>query len=336
MATPLCDGVLELLLEAKGAPMSGTAIAKRFGVSRAAVWKSVEALRSEGYEIESLPARGYVLRAGLEEARPAELAARLTTKRMGRLHRHFDEVGSTNREAVKWATEDVEEGALVTAARQSAGRGRLGRKWLDRPGESLLMSLVLRPDLELTKVNGITYVTAIALAETISAWVGEERIEIKWPNDVLLGGRKVAGILLESHVEGGAAKFVVVGLGLNVGGDIDGFDHEIRQLATTVQANVDDGAPNKAPTVLDALATFLARFEELYDTFQRDGLTGLSGRWNHWFRMAGRRVTVKMGEKTLSGEVIGLDGDGALELRTEGGQREKILAGDVMLSTTKG
>jgi BirA family biotin operon repressor/biotin-[acetyl-CoA-carboxylase] ligase len=334
MATPLRDGVLELLLEAKGAPTSGTVIAARFGVSRAAVWKSVEALRAEGYEIGSLPARGYLLRAGLEDASPAELAVRLATKRMGRYHRHFAEIGSTNREAVKWATEEAKEGALVTASRQSAGRGRLGRKWLDRPGESLLMSLVLRPELELTKVNGITYVAAIALAETLSAWVDEELIEIKWPNDVLLRGRKVAGILLESHVEGGAAKFVVVGLGLNVGGDITGFDKEIRQLATTVEANVDEAAG--APTVLDTLTRFLERFEELYDTFRSEGLAGLSGRWNHWFRMVGRRVTVRMGEKTLSGEVIGLDGDGALELRTEGGQCEKVLAGDVMLSTTKG
>jgi BirA family biotin operon repressor/biotin-[acetyl-CoA-carboxylase] ligase len=336
MAVPLCDRVLKSLLETKGIPLSGTSIAERFGVSRAAIWKSVENLRAKGYDIQSLPARGYLLNAGLGEPTAAELEVGLATKWMGRVHRHFDEIGSTNREAVKWATDGAAEGALVTASRQSSGRGRLGRKWLDRPGESLLMSLVLRPSLELTRINGITYVAAIALAEALSYWVDEELIEIKWPNDVLLGGRKVAGILLESHLEGAAAKFVIVGLGLNVGGDIKGFDEEIRQLATTVEANVGADAGGHAPTVLEALAKFLERLEELYETFLESGLEGVNRRWNHWFRMVGRRVTVKVGDRTLSGEVVGLDSDGALELRTEGGSNEKILAGDVMLSTTKG
>lgn len=330
MIGSLREEVLELLLRRKGEPVSGESLADNFGVTRAAVWKAIEALRQEGYEVKSLPGRGYGLHAPKNTLRQAEVAALLSGGRFGGRCRVFDEIDSTNREAARWAETGGEEGSLVAAKFQTAGRGRLGRAWFGGEGSTLMFSLILRPKTPVAEVSKITYAAALALAETLSLWVKEEALEIKWPNDVLINGRKAAGILLESRLEGGAVDYVVLGVGINVKGSRADMPPEITRTA----AILEEEATGYAPGVLEVLDAFLGKFEEAYGIFLHGGFEALKPRWDRWFRMAGKLVNVYGGGTVLTGRVNEMGGDGSLVILTDQGPRT-VHAGDVEWATTK-
>lgn len=330
MTFPLVDEILRRLLEAEGQPVSGPELARAAGVTRAAVWKAVEALRGEGYEVESLRARGYRLREGPRGLRPGAIASRLRTRRLGRELRHLAEVDSTNREAERWALEGAPEGALVLAEHQRAGRGRLRRDWLDRPGQGLLFSLVLRPDLPAAEAPALTFAAAVALAECVSRWVPADRVEIKWPNDVLLEGRKAAGILLEMRCEGQRVEHVILGVGVNVAGRPAELPPEVRALGTTVAA-----CAASPPDRLELLCGFLEDFEPLYDRFREEGFPFLQQRWNRWFRRVDQWLRVKTPAGTVAGRARGLGPGGALLLDPGDGTPVTVFAGDVETSTSR-
>jgi BirA family transcriptional regulator, biotin operon repressor / biotin---[acetyl-CoA-carboxylase] ligase len=326
MEYPLADEILRRLLEAGGVPVSGQKLARALGVTRAAIWKSIQGLRRQGYPVESLPALGYRLEGRARGLRPGELASRLRTKRMGRSSRHLERLDSTSREAERWARESAPEGALVVAERQDAGRGRLGRSWHHLPGKSLLFSLVLRPPLTVAAAPLLTYAAAVALARAFARWVPTEEIEIKWPNDVLLQGRKVAGILLEVRAEGQAVEYVILGIGINVEGELDEFPEELRSRAGSV-AHYAATPPGR----LELLCAVLEEFETTYDSFLDEGFPPLRKEWNEWFRMARRAIQVQTIGGTMEGVAVGLGENGALLLEAEQGLRE-VYAGDVELA----
>lgn len=327
----LADEILRRLLDAGGKPLSGQKLAQALGVTRAAVWKAVETLRDQGYGISSENTRGYALASSLGGLRPGEVAARLRTQRLGRAVRHFARLDSTNREADRWAQQGAPEGALVVAEEQDAGRGRLGRSWFGVAGKSLLFSLVLRPSVRPADAPLLTFVASLALAETVEAWVPAPSIAIKWPNDVLLDGRKTAGILLELRVEGQRVEHVVLGVGVNVAGGTDSFPDELQQTAVSVAQASREGEPDR----LGLLCRFLERFEESYDTFSRGGFAPLAPRWNQWFRMAGQSVTVHTPQGDLAGVARALGERGALVLEQHDGTLAEIYAGDVAFATTR-
>ncbi|WP_025323963.1 biotin--[acetyl-CoA-carboxylase] ligase [Deferrisoma camini] len=331
MAEPLSDRVLRLLLTADPGGLSGQELARRLGVTRSAVWKAVEELREAGYEVESRAGRGYRLHRAWRGLRPPEVEACLATARLGRPVRYLARTGSTNAEADRWAEEGAPEGALVVAEHQDRGRGRRGRSWADLPGRSLLFSLILRPPLPAAAVPPLTYVASAALAEALAAWAPRQSIEIKWPNDVLLGGRKVAGILLEMRAEAQAARHVVLGVGVNVGGAPDDLPEEVRALATTLAA----WAAPPPPDRLAVLCGFLQALEPLYDRFVSHGFGAVREAWTRWFRAADRRVRVHTPSGPVEGTAVGLDDAGALLLEAPDGTTRRILAGDLHYATTR-
>ncbi len=343
MSAALTERVLAALLARRGEPLSGQAMAGQLEVTRAAVWKSIKALKAEGYEIESLPTRGYRLAGPTGELRPAELESRLSTSRIGRTVLHLERTDSTNREAARWAgrSEDAApEGALVVADEQTAGRGRLGRAWYGNPGDTLMLSLVLRPPLPATDVGLITFVTGIAAAETVARWFGEAPVELKWPNDVLLLGRKVAGILLESRIEGAMAEYVIAGIGINVRGSRAQMPEEFRALAAVMAEELSGAPENSGPergelTPLSVAVEFLEAFERVYDEFLAGGFEAVLPRWERFFRMESRPVTVTGQRGVTSGVVAGMSPEGALLVDTGGGVVAKVHSGDVAFSTTK-
>jgi BirA family biotin operon repressor/biotin-[acetyl-CoA-carboxylase] ligase len=331
MTPTLADEILRRLVEAGGTPVSGQHLAARMGVTRAAVWKGVEALRRHGYRVESLPARGYRLVEGGSGLRPGELAAALRTGRLGRAVRHLSRVDSTNREAERWAAEGAPEGALVLAEEQTAGRGRLGRTWADLPGRSLLLSLLLRPPLPAAETPPLTFAAAVALAEALARWVPSRDLELKWPNDVLLGGRKVAGILLEMRSEGQRTEYVILGVGVNVEGRSADYPAEVRALGTTV---AEWASP--APRRFDVLCAFLEAFESAYDAYLASGLSALLPRWNRWSRLDGQPVRVQTPRGLVEGRALGLGPTGSLRVDPGGGREvQEVFAGDVERSTTR-
>jgi BirA family biotin operon repressor/biotin-[acetyl-CoA-carboxylase] ligase len=250
---------------------------------------------------------------------------------LGHPVRRFDRLDSTNREAERWALAGAPDGALVVAQHQLAGRGRLGRSWFDLPGKSLLFSLVLRPSIPASGAPAITFVAAVALADALARWVPRGSIEIKWPNDVLVGSRKGAGILLEMRCEAQRVEHIILGVGVNVGGDPEEFPDEIRDSSTAVAA-----WSSAAPNPSDVLGAFLQEFELRYQAFLDAGLSTIVPRWNRWFRGIGQRLRVRTPSAVLEGTARGLGPGGALVLDLGGQRTVEVLAGDVELSTTRG
>lgn len=332
MSSCLPDAVLERLCGTVGQAVSGQALARDLGVTRAAIWKGIEQLRGVGYPVESLPGRGYRLTSPPGGVRPGEVTGALRTRSLGRPLRHLESVDSTNREAERWALDGAPEGAVVVAEHQSSGRGRLGRHWHDRTGESLLLSVVLRPPTPSASAPLLTFVAAVALAETCAHWVPPAQVAIKWPNDVLVGGRKVAGILLELRAEGQQVEHVVLGAGINVGGAAADLPTELRASAGTLSAAAADGP---APTRLATLCLFLERLEAGYDAFCADGPGSVVEQWNRWFHMVGERVAVQTPRGRVEGVALGLGPAGQLRLDDGSGTAAEIYAGDVEWSSTR-
>lgn len=331
MTAPLYEEVLGLLLKARGMPLSGETMAREANVTRAAIWKGIEALRSEGYEIRSVPARGYSLQRGLGVLRPGELAPLNTGGRMGKPLRVFAEVDSTNREGARWALEGAPEGAMVVARTQSAGRGRLGRSWHGEEGRTLMVSLILRPETPPAELGKLTYVAALALSDALSAWIPEDDLEIKWPNDVLVKGRKAAGILLESRIEGGQVDYVVMGLGVNVLGNRGSFPAEFADSSAVIGEEAGITDPSLA---IELLGRFLETFETAYGEFKTSGFSALKPRFDRRFKMTGRKISVRAGRTAIEGTVAGIGPDGSLVIETAGGMKS-VSVGDVLTATTK-
>ena len=331
MPLPLTEQVLRRLAEASARPVSGEELARSLGVTRSAVWKAVEGLRRAGYSVVSLPGRGYRLEPDRRGVRPGEVLAHLTTRRLGRAVRYFESVDSTNRQADRWAEAGAPEGALVLADRQLRGRGRRNRSWYAHPRGSLLLSLVLRPQVAAAQAPLLTYAAAAALAEALARWVEESAVAIKWPNDVLLGGRKAAGILLEMRTEGALPAHVVVGVGVNVQVPPEAFPAELADTATSVS----EWCAPPGPDRLDVLCAFLERFEALYEAFRREGFAPVRAAWNRWFRHRGQPVRVHAPSGLLEGRALGLDADGAFLVERPGGATARVVAGDLELASTR-
>ncbi|MBF0449017.1 MAG: biotin--[acetyl-CoA-carboxylase] ligase [Magnetococcales bacterium] len=237
--SPLDHQLLGALRLGDGQPVSGKAIGLALSVSRAAVWKRIEGLRKVGYRIDSVPRRGYVLTLEPDTPTPEAVGPLLdhSTRQHGlfaqeKIH-FFETLDSTNIQAGILARAGALDGTVVVADHQSQGKGRLGRSWDSPSGLNLYFSLILRPDIYPRHAAQLTLLTGLALAEVVQA-VGGEAVQIKWPNDLLLGGRKLAGILTEMAVEADRIQFVVVGVGVNLNASVSDLSPELAQIATTL------------------------------------------------------------------------------------------------------
>jgi BirA family biotin operon repressor/biotin-[acetyl-CoA-carboxylase] ligase len=309
--------------------VSGAELARRTGVTRAAVWKHVQRLIRRGYRIASAPRRGYRLEQAPDRLLPAEIHARLRSRRIGRVLHYFESIDSTQRFAIERARAGAAEGEVVVAEMQTHGRGRLGRSFFSPPGVSLYASIVLRPPIPPASAPQITLVAGLAVAETIEAHSGH-RPGLKWPNDVWLGNLKVAGILTEMESEADRVVWVVCGPGVNLNVAAKDFPPELQGIATSVLA----ATGRRVDRVAFAAALF-ERFEERYDQFLAGGFGALRGAWESYSILPGRDVRVEGGGKPLEGRVLGIDDDGALRLRTGSGETARVIAGDVTIVRSK-
>lgn len=320
--------VLEALRRADGRTCSGAALSSRHGISRAQVWKDVERLRARGYRIDAVPGGGYRLLEAPDRLYPEEIQDGLATRWLAREIHHFEEVDSTNRVALDLARGDAAHGATVVAEAQTAGRGRLGRSFFSPAHRNLYTSTVLRPELSLAEAPAWILASAVAVADAVAEAVGDEgAVEIKWPNDVLLGGRKTCGILLELGAEATRVAYLVLGIGVNLNVDPADFPAEFRAHATSLAAF--RGAPLARAAFARSLYEHL---EATLDACAAGGFRGIMPRFEARFRMGGRRVAVReLGGSERSGRVRGIDVDGALLLETDDGVH-RLVAGDVTLA----
>lgn len=256
----------------------------------------------------------------------AQLPALLHTTRFGRAARILPTCTSTSDEAAAWARaaspERAPEGAVVIADEQSRGRGRLGRTWFSPPGESLYLTLVLRPTLLPHKAPPLSLVAAVALAETVEA-LGLVP-ELKWPNDLLLGGRKLAGILTEMATSGAGIEHVLLGIGVNLHGTT--FPDELAGRATSLALALSGVAPARNVFA----ASLLDHLEVWYDRFLTMGAPVVVAAWKRRARRLGTRITVQSGNERLEGVAEDVDDEGALWLRRDDGTQVRVVAGEIL------
>ncbi|HEY5657107.1 MAG TPA: biotin--[acetyl-CoA-carboxylase] ligase, partial [Myxococcota bacterium] len=298
------------------------------GVSRAQVWKDVEALRARGYTIAASPGGGYRLVETPDRLYPEELHAGLDTRWLARDIRYFDEIDSTNRVALDLARGGAAHGVTVVAEAQTAGRGRLGRSFFSPAYENLYTSVVLRPSIAIGEAPVWTLAAAVAVADTVAESAGSDAdVEIKWPNDVLLGGLKTSGILMELGAEATRVSHLVLGIGVNLNTERAQLPGEFRHLATSL-------ASHRGRRV-DRIAFARRLFENLehsLDACAESGLDGILPRFQARFRMPGRSVRVReLDGSEIAGTVRGIDADGALIVAPPGADAVRVVAGDVTI-----
>jgi len=315
------EPILNALKNRPGAFVSGEELSRLIGVSRTAVWKEIEKLRAEGYKILAQPHSGYQFVSIPDRLTAQELSWRLATKQIGRRIHAYETTDSTMGVAQRLASAGEPEGSVVVAEAQGKGRGRMGRTWISPKGKGIYLSVILRPDLQLMEIPKITLVAAVAVAQAVESVTGLKP-EIKWPNDLLIGGKKIAGILTELNAELNRINYVVVGIGLNVNTPADKLPAHGTSLAEELEKKVDR---------LELARALLSHLDRTYAQFLQDGIAPILEDWRRFAGFLGRRVRVALEGRTLDGQAVDVDASGALLVRTDTGLVESVSAGEVLV-----
>jgi len=320
------DKILSLFRTHPDHYLSGQEISRSLNISRAAVWKQIETLRELGCEIEARHSRGYRLLAAPNLLLASEIEADLESLLIGRSVIAHREIDSTNLHARHLAEEGALEGTVVIADRQSAGRGRLGRRWESPAGVNLYCSIIIRPNLPIQYAPQLTFLSAVAVAETLNK-ICHLHAQVKWPNDILVDGAKIAGLLNEMNAETEQLHFVVLGIGINLNMVKEQFPKNLNYRATSVLLETGQTVDR-----LLFLRTFLQCLDRHYNNFLQQGFGPIRGQWERLNNLMNQQVTVDQGTRKIIGTVVGLDSDGALRLQQASGTIERIVAGDVRLT----
>jgi BirA family biotin operon repressor/biotin-[acetyl-CoA-carboxylase] ligase len=316
------DKLLALLVEHPMVVLSGAKIARQVGVSRSAVWRWVETLRGLGVRIKGHPKTGYQLERVPDILVPQLVRDRLEATPFGRRIHHFFKTDSTNNAALALAAAGEPHGALVLAEEQTSGRGRLGRAWHSEKTTGLYFSILLRPALAPQQAPLLTLAAGLAARDAIAAVTSLEA-DLKWPNDLLVGGKKVGGILTEMQAETQRIHYVVVGIGLNV--------NHAKLPAELSAATSLRLAAGREVSRAELLVHLLAAFDRYYNRLLREGAAPLISRFSEVSSYAsGKRVLVTGFNEKMSGVTAGLDPTGCLLVKRDAdGQTVPVLAGDV-------
>lgn len=314
------EKILELLKQADGY-VSGQMICEQLNVSRTAVWKNINALKREGYQIDSVNNKGYRLISEPDLLNEMRIREYLQTKWLAKKIIYLPVTDSTNTQAKKMGEEGAEHGTLVVTQCQTAGRGRRGRSW-ESPEGNVYFTFLLRPEVEISRASMITLVAALAVAKAVDDVTGLDS-KIKWPNDVVANGKKLCGILTESSSDLEYINYAVVGIGINV--NQTAFPEEIAETASSLLLEtghtVDRG---------QLLGVFLNRFEQYYETFiQTEDMSGLRDVYNEKLVNCGREVKIIEKDRERVLKALGIDNDGGLVVENSEGERESIISGEV-------
>lgn len=304
--------------------ISGEQIAKEMGLSRTAVWNHIDTLRKLGYEFEAIPHLGYQLVKSPDRFFPEDIERSLKTKIIGKKIYYYDVTESTNDIAEKLARNGEKEGAIVLAEFQTAGRGRLERKWHSVKSENILLSIILKPELDPSCVSMMTVMISVATANALRS-LGYEA-KIKWPNDIYIKGKKVAGILTEMKSELDRIQYLVVGIGINVNVSSVNLPEEIKHKTTSLRDE-----KNEKINRTDVLKTLLVEIEKAYNLVKEGQFETVLAEWSKLSIVFGQWVEVNIGKRTIEGVVIGTDRKGSLLLKMENGFIETVISGDVQL-----
>ncbi|GAV26053.1 bifunctional biotin--[acetyl-CoA-carboxylase] synthetase/biotin operon repressor [Carboxydothermus islandicus] len=315
------DEIISMLVKSQDY-VSGEEISQKLGVTRTAIWKHIKELKREGYKITAHPRKGYKLEHYPDIPAYYLLKPFLKTSYLGHTGEYHDLIGSTNDRAKELAASKVPEGFLVSANGQTAGRGRLGRSWNSPSGQGLYFSLVLYPNLPPVELPGLTLLAGLALAQTLE--VLGVNVQIKWPNDLLINGRKVAGILTEIAAEAERTIYAVVGIGIN----IEPLAEEVKSSFAYPATALKEHLPEVSRQSL--LALFLERFEKLYEEFKKGEFSWSLTEYKRRMAFLGEEVMIITGDREYRGVLHDLGEDGSLIIN-DGKTIKRFAAGEISL-----
>jgi len=322
--------ILKLLKEKAPAYVSGEEMAKRFAVSRTAVWKNIQSLKADGYLIEGSSRLGYRL-AGIPDLLiPEEIMECLQTELIGssreKIH-YYKRIDSSNSVLKKMAETGAPEGTVVLADEQTQGRGRLGRFWLSPFGKNIYLSILLKPPLQPQDSPLLTLLAAVAAVRSIRRSLPNLSIGIKWPNDVLINNRKVCGILTELKAEADLLHYLIIGIGINVNWRAEDFPAELKHIATSLYIE----NSRRSVSRQKLLCALLQEMESSYRRFLDKGPQTVISAWKKYNLTLGKNVTVHTLREDFTGYAVDIDSEGALLVKDEKGILKRFHSGDVTL-----
>ena len=307
----------------QGGAVSGEALSRELGVSRAAVWKDVLHLREAGWHIDASPRVGYHLVSPEDGLLPMDVYAGLDTQRYGRTAEYHVELDSTNVRAKQWAQQGAPDGALVVAETQTAGRGRLARKWISPAGMGIYMSLIMKLNVPMQQLARAMPAVPLGVCRGLSEF-SDDAVRIKWPNDIVCAGRKVCGMLLEAQAGVDGVDWLIAGIGINAHQRIEDFPPEVQATAVSI-----DMLTGRRCVRAEVLRAVLREIERCADMFISGRGDALMEEYSRASATLGRRVRVLAGDVEFEAEALRIADDGALIVRLDDGAERAVYAGDV-------
>lgn len=302
--------------------LSGEQLSQQFGVSRTSVWKYMKQLKEEGYQIESVPRKGYRLVETADRITSSEILSQNKANWIGKEVEYFESTDSTNNRIRSFAEEGRKQGLLAVAEEQTGGKGRRGRSWDSPPGAGIWMSLLLKPCIEPHKASMITILAALAMVRGIEK-VSDLSPKIKWPNDIVINRKKVCGILTEMSAELEEIRYIILGIGINA--NTESFDEDIADRATSIY--LENGKNIKRAKLI---AEFCMEFEQLYEEFLRCGdLHTIKGEYESYLINIGKMVKIMKNRREEIRKAIGINELGELVVEDAAGKKEIVFSGEV-------
>jgi BirA family transcriptional regulator, biotin operon repressor / biotin---[acetyl-CoA-carboxylase] ligase len=323
------EKLIQLFEAAPAQYISGEQISRALNVTRTAVWKHIQSLKEDGYVFEAAPRLGYRLLSAPDRLRPEEITRLLRTRVLGRHVHCYEEVDSTQNLAHKLIREGAPEGTLVLAERQTTGRGRMGRHWHSPKGKGIYMSLVVKPAIPIHLMPHLTLLSAVALCRAIRIQVPGLNPGIKWPNDLLINGKKISGILMESSAENESLQYIVAGVGIGCNFLPEDYPEELKDKATSLLIS-SGGKVDRAGLI----AEFLYQLEELYELYLEQGFAPIRTLWEASSATIGQEVRMITHGGAYEGTAVSLDDWGGLIIRQSDGSLRTIYSADTELKRT--
>lgn len=303
--------------------LSGQAIADVLGCSRTAVWKHIESLRKEGFELEAVRRKGYRIIGTPDKVIADEISLGLKTEDFGRSIHYEEVVETTQKVAHRLANEGAKEGTIVVAEEQSNGRGRMDRKWVSPKYTGIWLSIILRPNLPPHKAPQLTLIAAVSVVQAIEEVTGLSP-EIKWPNDVLLNGKKITGILTEMQADADRIASIIMGIGINVNQSKEDYPPELQDKATSLA--IEKGQKISRAELIQAL---LLKLETLYKIYIEKGFHPIKLLWESYAVSIGKYITARTLTGAIAGKAIGITDEGVLLLEDGEGKLHHIYSADI-------
>lgn len=320
------DEILQHFLNAQGEPISGQQLAEHFQVSRTAIWKHLQTLQQEGYQFETIKKRGYRLIATPDKVDIGQLKQVLKTERYGQHIHYYDNVESTQLIAHELVRSGAPDGTVIIAEQQTSGRGRMMRPWESTQGKGIWMTIIIRPDIAPHQAPQFTLVTAVAIVNALKVSFHNFTPEIKWPNDILINGKKTTGILTEMIAESDRIQALLIGIGINANHTKQDFPSELQNIATSIA--IEEG---KQIDRVQLVANVLQFLEHYSDHYVKHGFPLIKELWEQASGTIGKQVKATTLREVIEGEAIRITESGVLEIRQSNGEIKGVYSADIEL-----